>query len=272
MRYRMIALDIDGTIRSREYPLSDRTRRTIARVEGTGAIVTLATGRVFQSAVSSTAELNLTSPIASFQGAQVRDPVTEKVLWHRPLTRDMVHMALDALDALVQWDVAVMGNVGDKIYFSKLNSRTEAYRRRNWLDANVVEDLRELASCGLSRLVIVGEPDQIPLVTTALQARFDSQLYVTRSLPEFCEILHPEGGKDKALEWLCEHLGISRQETIAFGNGYNDVPMIRWAGLGIAVGGAVPDVLEVADEVVPPIEEDGVAQYLEGLLDRGLIG
>ena len=272
MRYRMVAFDIDGTIRSREYPLSERTRRTIARVEDTGAIGTLATGRVFRSAVSSTAELNLRSPIASFQGAQVRDPVTEEVLWHRPLTSDMVHMALDALDAQVQWDVAVMGNVGDQIYFSRLNARTEGYGKRNGLDAKVVEDLREFASCDLSRLVVVGEPDQIPQLATALQTKFDSQLYVTRSLPEFCEILHPDGGKDKALEWLSDHLGIRRDETIAFGNGYNDVPMIEWAGLGIAVGGAVPDVLEVADEIVAPIEEDGVAQYLEGLLDRGLIG
>ena len=269
MQYRMIALDIDGTIRSRDYPLSDRTRRAIARVEDTGAVVTLATGRVFRTAVSSTAELNLRSPIASFQGAQVTDPVTEEVLWHRPLTRDMVHMALDAL---APWDVAVMGYLGDQVYFSRLTPWAEGYRSRNKLDANVVADLRELASCDLSRLVVVGEPDQIPQVATALQARFDSQLYVTRSLPEFCEILHPEGGKDKALEWLCGYLGIRRDETIAFGNGYNDVPMIRWAGLGVAVGGAVSDVLEVADEVVPPIEEDGVAQFLEGLLDQGLIG
>ena len=97
-------------------------------------------------------------------------------------------------------------------------------------------------------------------------------LYVTRSLPHFCEILHPEGGKDRALAWLCRRLGVQRGETVAFGNGYNDVRMLRWAGLGVAVADAVPEVLEAADMVAPRTEEDGVAQVLEQLLDQGLIG
>ena len=101
---------------------------------------------------------------------------------------------------------------------------------------------------------------------------FDSQLYITRSLPYYCEILHPEGGKDKALAWLCASLGIDQKETIAFGNGYNDVEMLKWVGLGVAIGGAVPEVLQVADRVAPPIEEDGAAQVLEDLLAKGLIG
>ena len=105
-----------------------------------------------------------------------------------------------------------------------------------------------------------------------MKALFDSRLHITRSLPHFCEILHPEGGKHKALEWLCVHLGIRQDETVAFGNGYNDVDMLRWSGLGVAIGGAVPEVLEVADMVAPPLEEDGAAQVLEDLLRRGLIG
>ena len=59
---------------------------------------------------------------------------------------------------------------------------------------------------------------------------------------------------------------------MAFGNGYNDVHMLRWAGLGVAISGAVPEVLEVADRVAPSIEDDGAAQVLEELLADGLIG
>ena len=123
-----------------------------------------------------------------------------------------------------------------------------------------------------TRLVVSGGENQIELLETYLQEQFGSSLYVTRSLPYFCEVLHPDGGKDKALEWICEYLGIDRCETIAFGNGYNDVQMIQWAHLGVAVEGAVPDVIEVADSTVPPLEEDGVAQLLEDLLAKGLIG
>jgi hydroxymethylpyrimidine pyrophosphatase-like HAD family hydrolase len=117
------------------------------------------------------------------------------------------------------------------------------------------------------------DDDEIERLEAELKERFAStDLYITRSLSYFCEILHPDGGKDKALNWLCESNGIQSEETIAFGNGYNDVQMLEWAGYSVAIGGAVPQVLEVADTVAPPIEEDGAAQVIEGLLDRGLIG
>ncbi len=269
MGYRLIALDIDGTIRSPEYPISDRTRAVIASVMDTGAYVTLATGRMFQSAIRSSAGLNITAPMVSFQGAQVTDPATEEVLWHQPLAP---HMTLEALDALATRGMGIMAYYEDRVYVDNMTPWMEAYGERNYVEVVRVDDLRELASQGLTRLVVVGSEEEIPLLVAELGSRFDSQLYVTRSLPHFCEILHPDGGKDKALNWLCRHLGVREEDTVAFGNGWNDVPMLRWASLGVAIGGAVPEVLEVADRIAPPIEEDGAAHMLEDLLDRGLIG
>ena len=105
-----------------------------------------------------------------------------------------------------------------------------------------------------------------------MTAAFDSTLHVTRSLPNFCEILHPDAGKDKALSWLCDFLGLQSTESVAFGNGYNDVQMLTWAGLGVAVGDAVPEVLEVADLVAPVFKEDGAARVLKQLLVEGRFG
>ena len=269
MGYRLIALDIDGTIRSNEYPLSERTRRTVARVMEAGAVVTLATGRMFQAARQSSALLDIKAPIASFQGAHVADPATGEVLWHQPLGPDM---ARAALDALAPWGMDVMAYHGDQVYVREMTPWIEAYGQRNEGRVNVVEDLKDFAANELTRLVAVGDEGEIQRLEAELKASFDSSLYVTRSLAHLCEILHPEGGKDKALSWLCRYLGVGEEETVAFGNGYNDVNMLVWAGLGVAIGGAVPEVLEVADRVAPPIEEDGAAQVLEDLLAQGLIG
>ena len=263
MGYRLVALDIDGTIRSDEHPLSGRTREAIARVMDAGALVTLATGRTFRSAVPFSAELGLTSPVASHQGAHVADPNTGEVLWHRPLTRDM---ARAALEALAPWDLEVVAYRHDQVYVAEMTPWVEGYAQRHRVEVNVVGDLREVADQRLTRLVITGAEDEIQSLEADLKAAFDSDLYATRSLPRYCEILHPESGKDKALAWLCEHLGVPRKETIAFGNGYSDAPMLAWAGLGVAVGGAAPEALEVADRVAPPLEQDGVAQVLEELL------
>ena len=268
MPYTLIALDIDGTIRSPEYPLSDRTLRTLDRVRDAGAVVTVATGRIFQSARRASAELDLRSPIASFQGAHIGDPFTGEVLWHRPLTEDMT---LSALDALESSDHEVLSYVGDDIYATCMTPLAKAYGDRNGVNVYVVDDLRETAVRRPTRLVAFGEEDATRALELDLQATFGEGLYVTRSLPTFCEILHPESGKEKALEWLCARLGSRREEVVVFGNGYNDVPMIAWAGLGVAVRGGVPDALSASDRVARSIEEDGVALVLDQLLEAGLI-
>ena len=113
MGYKLIALDIDGTIRSTEYPLSPRTRRAIDEARASGVLVTLATGRMFESAVISSSELSIETPIVSYQGAQVSDPNTGEVLWQVTLTPRMTSDALDALDG---WGLDVMAYHGGDVY------------------------------------------------------------------------------------------------------------------------------------------------------------
>lgn len=269
MTYKLIALDIDGTIRSEEYPLSARTRSAIDKVRDAGAHVTLATGRMYRSALRASGELDITTPIASSQGAHIANPVTDEVLWHIPLTDQMTMMALEALK---DCEFDVVGYVGDNVYVREMTPWAKSYGIRNGVSVHVAPDPEIFSSHEMTRLVVVGDDDGIRDLEASLKDTFDSSLHITRSLPHFCEILHPGGGKDKALEWLCGHLGVNTDETIAFGNGYNDVHMIDWAALGIAIGGAVPEVLEVADRVAPPIEQDGAAIVLEELLENNLIG
>ncbi|MDA1228481.1 MAG: Cof-type HAD-IIB family hydrolase [Chloroflexi bacterium] len=272
MGYRLIALDIDGTIRSQDHPLSERTRQAVARVRGAGATITLATGRIFNSAARSSADLDITNPIATSQGSHIADPVTGDVLWHQPLTSDMVLAALDALADPADSGMEVVAYGQNEVYVSKLTDWAAAYGQRNNVKVNVVGDLSAVADQELTRLVVVGDDDGIRDLEASLQGRFESSLHVTRSLPHFCEILHPLGGKDKAMQWLCDYHGIGYDQTIAFGNGYNDVRMLAWANLGVALGDAVPEALAVANRVSPPMAEDGVARVLEDLLDQGLIG
>ena len=269
MGYRLIALDIDGTIRSAEYPLSPRTRRAIAGARASGTLVTLATGRMFESAVLSSSELSIETPIVSYQGAQVSDPTTGEVLWQVTLTP---RMTSDALDALEEWGLDVMAYHGGDVYVAESSPWIEGYIERNDVVVHAVGDLRESAHLGFTRLVVVGGEDDIRKLETHLIRHFDSSLHVTRSLPHFCEILNPRAGKHKALGWLCRKLGIRPDETIAFGNGYNDVHMLEWAGLAVAIDGAVDETLAVADRVAPPIEQDGAAQVIEDLLSAGLLG
>jgi hypothetical protein len=271
MGYKLIALDIDGTIRSEDYPLSERTRKTIDRVRKAGAVVTVATGRVFTSAARMSAELDITSPILSFQGAYIANPVTEEVYRECPLAPHMTHSALDALEQYQHMEV--MGQTDREVIVRKRTPWIDSYGQRNHIAVRVLDDHEAFAAAKPMRLVVIGEHEDIRLLEASLQRRFGVHgMHITRSLPHFCEILSPSSGKDKALAWLCTYLGIGQRETIAFGNGYNDVQMLQWAGLGVAIGGAVDEALAAADVVARPIEEDGAARLLEGLLENGEIG
>ena len=269
MPYRLIALDIDGTIRTHGSPVSSRAKEAIERVSEAGAVVTLATGRAFESALRSAIELGITSPLTSFQGAQVSDPITRRVLWRRPLTTAMARRALDALEG---WPVEVMAYHEDDVYVSRMTRFADGYRDRNGINVELVDDLREIEDWGLTRLLAVAEEAKVVELNAHLRHTQAGELYVTRSLPHYCEILNPAGGKEKALSWICHCLGIERAEVLAFGNGYNDVPMLEWAGLGVAVWDGVNEAKDAADMLAPGIEEDGVAQVLNSMLEAGEIG
>ena len=269
MGYRLIALDIDGTIRTTERPISARTRKVIEALGRRGAVVTAATGRTFPSAVAAINDLGITAPIVSYQGAHIAYPNTAEIIWHRPLTASMAHGALDALAA---WKTEVLAYVDNRVYANTFTPWVEAYSERNRNEVEVTTDLRQLAGEGITRLLAVGADDDVDALAIRLTAEFDSRLQITRSLPFFCKILHPDAGKHKALEWLSRHLGVPQDQTVAIGNGPDDAEMLRWAGLGVAIQGAPTLVTEAADRVVPPVEDDGAAWVLEELLEQGLVG
>ena len=275
MGYKLIALDVDGTIRSVGSPIAERTRKAVDAAREAGAIVTLATGRAFRSAITNCAVLGIEAPIATSQGAYIAYPVSEEVLRHCPLTADAALAALDAVEAHADYDaVQVVAFYPERLYVDDMTEWAAGYGERTDIAVEHVGNLREVADMGITRIVAVGidDYDAVARVERSVKAELATQALVMRSLPYFCEILHPNGGKEDALAWMCDYFGIEHSETIAFGNGYNDIQMLEWVSLGIAVGDAVPEALAAADMIAPPFEAHGVAQALEELLDKGLIG
>jgi hydroxymethylpyrimidine pyrophosphatase-like HAD family hydrolase len=100
-----------------------------------------------------------------------------------------------------------------------------------------------------------------------LKPRFRGRLFVSKSLPYFLEFAHPDVSKGAGLAFVAERLGFTPAHTVACGDGENDRELLDWAGFGVAVANAHPDILARADLVVPPVEEEGVAVLLEAYLD-----
>ena len=267
MKYKLIALDIDGTIRNTENPVSIRTIKIIKEIVDLGVHIVVATGRTFKSAKNILNGISGINYIVPFQGSQVVDLNNDKIKWHSPLASFMLNDALDQLENYSGFEIMV--NCNGQIFVSNLTNEMSSYGKRNNMDMTYIDDLRNLSTKNPDRIVILGERSKIQELESDLKCEFKTDLYITRSLPYFCEILHPNSGKDKGLAWICEQLKINKSETIAFGNGYNDLQMIEWVEMGVAVKNSVPEVINVANKLAPSIENDGVASVLEEFLELG---
>jgi len=267
VKYKLIALDIDGTIRNTDNPVSIRTIKIIEELALLGVHIVVATGRTFQSAKRIITHIQGINYIIPFQGAQVVDLESEKINWHTPLDSYMLNTALDELDQYSEFEIMV--NCNGEVFVSKLTKEIISYGERNNVDIICIENLRDLSSKKPDRIIVLGKELKIQQLEMNLQHKLKTDLYVTRSLPYFCEILNPNSGKDKGLAWLCDKLNVKKSETIAFGNGYNDLQMIEWVNMGVAVKNSVSEVVSIANKIAPSIENDGVAIVLVEFLEAG---
>lgn len=270
MGYKLFAFDLDGTLYDRQVGLniSDRTREAVCRVRELGAEVTIATGRMFTSTLRFSSQLGLSIPIITFQGALIGDPISREVIWERPVP---VKLAREAIQLMEQVGVAPYVFVRNRFYVRKRNLRVEQYEEVLEITAEEVGDLAGHLEEDPTKLVAVGEEDAMAEIVRRINDAFGPKMAIIRTYKYMCEMGHPEGSKAGALKHLAHSLGVGRNETVAVGDSPNDIDMIRWAGLGVAMSTGPAEVQRAADMIAKPATEDGVAELLEGLISQGRI-
>jgi len=149
---------------------------------------------------------------------------------------------------------------------AEITPEARRYADFQHLDLHVVGPLLEWLDRPPTKLVVIEDPEVLDRLEARLKERFRDRLYISKSLPFFLELAHPEVTKASGLGFLAERLGFTAAKTVAFGDGENDVELLEWAGYAIAVANAHERVLAVADFVCPPVDEEGVAQTIEAFL------
>ena len=204
-------------------------------------------------------------PVICYQGAVVADPTTGRFLRHEPIP---VELGRETIAALREEQFHVNCYVNDELYVDCVTPEAERYASFQHLPIHEVGDLEAWLSEPPTKLVAIGDPDELDGLEARMKKRFPGRLYISKSLPFFLEFASTEVTKGSGLTFLAEHLGFSRERTVAFGDGENDVELLEWPVFGVAVANAHPRVLEIADWVCPSAEEEGVAQVIEALLER----
>jgi Cof subfamily protein (haloacid dehalogenase superfamily) len=226
--------------------------------------VIVVTGRMFQSVRRYLEAAALDDPVVCYQGALIADPVTGEWLRHIPIPLPAAH---EALDAVIEAGFHINAYVDDELYVAAATPEAHAYADLNQVQMHVVGDLRDWLRDPPTKLVAVGDPGALDELETALKPRFAGTLFVSKSLPHFLEFAHPDVNKGAGLTFIAERLGFTASQTVACGDGENDRELLDWAGFGVAVANAHPDILARADLVVPDVEHEGVAVLMESYLD-----
>ena len=265
------AFDLDGTVLRRDLEISARTVAVLDELRGRGVRLVVATGRRFEGAREHAERLGFAGrdPLICYGGSMVR-LMSGETLLHRTLPKEL---SVEVLGWAAERDLHARVFVDGRIITSPDTPAVLGHLRRSEEPGvSVVDSPADWLRDGgeePTKLVIVDHPDAVEHWLEEARAAFAGRLFVTRSLPHYVEVGGLEGTKASALEFLCELWGVDPGHAIAFGDADNDVDMLRFVGHGVAVGGMTDEVREAADAVAPPVDEDGVASYLERLL-RGI--
>jgi Cof subfamily protein (haloacid dehalogenase superfamily) len=258
--YRLLALDLDGTVVGPDFLVPPGLVAALAEFKRRGGRVTIATGRTFRTTGPYAEQLGVNAPLICYQGALIRDFYSGETLFHLPIPGKL---AAEAAALLLERGIYVHGYVDDGLVVPYDGEETRYYRTFSsiQLPMTVAGDLpgylREHPPTKL--LFIAGERD-VGVHVAGLQEHFVERLSISRSHAHFGELTAPGSTKGTALAWLAEHFGVPRAAVAAAGDQGNDVDMVAWSGLGMAVETAPPDLISVANVVIGKPQDNGLEQ------------
>jgi hypothetical protein len=264
-RYRLIVLDVDGTLVDRERRIPADTLRALQAARAQGLRVTLATGRMYASARPYADRIQADAPLILYNGARIQDRATGSVLFSAHLPRSQ---AARGLRLARRFDVHANLYLGECIYIERVSRVSRDSAQKDGVEQVPVGDLLrflEGQSEEAVKILLIGPGERLEALAAAYRAGASSAKdlpHLVRSEAGYLEI-QPHGiTKGAALLRVCGCLGISPSAVVAFGDNLNDLEMIQAAGLGVAMGNAHADLKRVARVVAPRHDEAGVAAVL----------
>ena len=267
MRFQLIALDLDGTLMGESRIIPERTRRAMQTAMDGGCRVTVSTGRAFATASRFAQDLGINAPLICYQGALIQD-LRDGTIIHKVTIPPDVARQVAAFAQARQLNFQVLME-DNRAYTDRVKSVADPLLGRSGMPVTAVGDLAAWLDRPPFKFLFTEQPEAMPELVHDLQAQFDDRVRVTQSLDHLVEVTAPEASKGQALARLAAHLGVAQSATMAIGDHDNDVSMIAWAGLGVAMGNASSAAKAAADVIAPSLDEEGAAWAIERYVLEG---
>ena len=264
--YKMIVLDLDGTLTNRNKEITPKTKETLMKAQEQGKIVVLASGRPTYGVMPLAEELHLEDSggyILSFNGGIIMNCKTKEVVFSRQIPAEsngkIIDLAQEHNVSILTYENRTLLTNRPEDQYVQLESRINTLK----IIPMTIEELKAHVTFSVPKFLMTDDGDYLAMVEPKVKAALGKNFSVYRSDPFFLEILPKGIDKAQSLERLLAVIGVKREEMIACGDGYNDLTMVQYAGLGVAMGNGVLPVRKAADYITLTNEEDGVAHVVE---------
>ncbi len=264
--YKMIVLDLDDTLLNDEHTLSKRNKEALMAAQELGVKVVLASGRPTFGMVSIAKDLQLDqygSYILSFNGSKIINAKTNEEMFNSSISSEMAHRLYDLSR---REGVAILSYKDESIIIEEPNEYADIEATITGLPMQIVDQFKATITEPVVKAMMLAHPDVLVDVEQTLVKEVGEEVSVFRSKPFFLEFTALNVTKGTSLHQLTQKLGIKAEEVIAIGDSYNDITMIEFAGLGVAMGNAPDAIKDIANHVTDTNNNDGVAQVVEDFI------
>lgn len=264
MDYKLLVLDIDGTLTNSKKEITPKTLEALLKLQERGIAVAIASGRPTPGVRMAAEKLELArfgGYTLSFNGGRVRNEKTKEIVMEQTLPADMpgrlYQEALNYGVGMLSYDDEAA------IAATEVDQYMEIEARINHIPLKRVENFVEYMTFPTNKCLMTGEPEHLVRVEQELKKKYEGILNIFRSEPYFLELMPLGIDKAETLKRFAPLLGLTREQLVCCGDGFNDITMIAYAGLGVAMENARDEVKKAADFVTGSNDEDGLVTVVE---------
>ena len=264
MNYKLIAMDLDGTLNNDQKIITPRTREALMAAQRQGIRLALASARPSPGLYKERDILRLQDfdgILMSYNGGRIQSAADGSVLFETAMDRAQTRQVLRFLESL---PVTPILDDGKQFYVADAQGYKVDYEcRNNQMICSEVGNLADFLDFAPIKILMSVLPEQLPQVQGEIAAFLPDNLTVVQTAPFYLEVIPKTINKGQGIRDICRTLGFTPEEVIAFGDAANDIPMLRAAGMGVAMGNASEETTAAADYVTATNDEDGIAAALQ---------
>lgn len=261
---KILVLDIDGTLTNSQKEITELTKESIRQVQHRGHVVILASGRPTAGMKRYVEELEMETYggyTLSYNGGKIINCKTGEIVFQKVLPNYIIpglyRFAKENECGICTYlgDTIISGNIMDE--YMALESRI------NGIPIKEVDNFAKFVDFDVNKCLLTAKPEKAEILVEQLKEKFGDILSIYRSEPFFIEVMPKNVDKATSLDRMLSSIGLTRENTICCGDGFNDMTMIMYAGVGVAMENAQPAVKEVADFITKSNDEDGIVHVID---------